>query len=329
MSWLDHIQEETISWLLEQENPSVRFWALQDLMDKGPRSKQVKEAQDAVMESACIQAILADQHKDGYWGKYDDMYLPKYKATTHNLLILAELGAKRTDAIERGIEHLFKFQRNSGHFLTDIPKTEKGKNSVVKDGCCLDGNILFYLLHFGYLQDSRTQHLIRFQIEYHAVEGGWLCRAYGIDRSKLFPENCYMGGVKMLKALAKIPKEKRPKGLTEVIEHEIEIVLKNRVYRYMKNPDGSRKDKAGWKKFGFPLFYQSDALEVMDILTGLGIRDERMQDAIDLIHATQQKNGRWLLKNSYNGKMLCEIDEKHKPSKWITLRVARVLKRFY
>jgi hypothetical protein len=32
------------------------------------------------------------------------MYLPKYTATTHSLLILAELGAKRIPEIERGVE---------------------------------------------------------------------------------------------------------------------------------------------------------------------------------------------------------------------------------
>jgi hypothetical protein len=329
MSWFDYISEETVNWLLEEENPSVRYWALQDLKGKGPRSKPVKEAQESIMDSSCVKAILADQQPEGHWEKYDNMYLPKYRASTHNLLILAELGAKRTESIERAIEHLYQFQRNSGHFLTDIPKTEKGKNSVVKDGCCLDANILFYLIHFGYLKDPRTQHLIQFQIDYHSEDGGWLCRAYGIDKSKLFPVNCYMGGVKMFKALAKIPKDKRPKGLNEILEQETEIILENYVYRYMKNPDGSRNDKAGWKRFGFPLFYQSDALEVMDVLTSLGIHDYRMKDSIDLILAAQQEDGRWLLKNSYNGKMLCEIDEKHKPSKWITLRAARILKEYY
>ncbi len=101
------------------------------------------------------------------------------------------------------------------------------------------------------------------------------------------------------------------------------------MYRYLRAPDGSRKDKAGWKRFGFPLFYQSDALEVLDTLTRLGVRDERMQGAVDLVREAQGPDGRWLLKNSFNGKMWCDIEVKGRPSRWITLRALRVLRRYY
>jgi hypothetical protein len=54
-----------------------------------------------------------------------------------------------------------------------------------------------------------------------------------------------------------------------------------------------------------------------------------MQDAIQLVEQARGPDGRWLLKNTYNGKMLCDIEVKGEPSKWITLRAARVLKRWY
>ena len=329
MSWEDFINQETLDWLLGPENPSVRFWALQQLEDKPIYNPEVKESQDAVMSSSCVRTILENQRGEGNWVNYNDMYNPKYTATTHTLLILAELGAKKIPEIEKAIEHLLMFQRSSGHFLRDLPKTEKGKVSIVKDGCCLDGNILYYLIHFGYLSDERTEKLVDFQVEYHSDDvGGWKCRAFPIDKSTVFPENCYMGGVKMLRALAKIPKAQRSGDLDRIINQEVEIILENGIFRYLRKPDGSRKEKAGWKKFGFPLFYQSDILEVLDILTELGVKDEIMKDSVDLV-IDNQDDGRWLLKNTYNGKMFCDIDEKNKPSKWITLRTARVLKRYF
>ncbi len=329
MRWKEFVDEQTIDWLLEPENPSARFWALQQLEGKSKDHIDVRDAQDALMTTSCVKTILKAQRGEGYWVSYDDIYNPKYTATTHTLLILAELGAARTPKIENAIEHLFMFQRNSGHFLTDLPKTEKGRASEVKDGCCLDGNILYYLIHFGYLNDERTEKLIDFQVNYHSDDaGGWKCRAFPINKDGVFPENCFMGGVKMLRALAQIPKKQRSTDLDRIIKQEVEIILENGIYKYLRNPDGSRKDKAGWKRFGFPLFYQSDILEVLDILTLLGVKDERMQDSINLVTESQQF-GRWLLKNTFNGKMLCEIDEKNKPSKWITLRAARVLQRYY
>ncbi len=329
MRWKEIISQNTIDWLLGPESPSIRFWALQQLGDKSIDHREVMDAQDAVMSTSCVKKILKAQKGEGHWEHYTDMYNPKYTATTHTLLILAELGAMRTPQIERAIEHLFLFQRDSGHFLGDIPKTEKGRASVIKDGCCLDGNILYYLIHFGYLNDERTEKLIDFQVEYHSDDvGGWKCRAYPINKNSVFPENCYMGGVKMLKALARIPKKERSTDLNRIINQEVEIVLENGIYKYLRNPDGSRKEKAGWKRFGFPLFYQSDVLEVLDILTSLGVKDERMQDSVDMVIASKVE-GRWLLKNTFNGKMFCEIDEKNKQSKWITLRAARILKRYF
>ena len=328
MKWADFVTKETYNWLLGPENPSIRFWALQQLENKPENHTDVKDAQDAIMVTPCVKAILKAQKREGHWGTYGNMYTPKYTTTTHNLLILAELGAKRTPQIERAIEYLFLFQMNSGHFRINMPKTEKGYDSDVSDGCCYDGNILYYLIHFGYLDDSRTEKLIDFQVDNHSDDvGGWKCRAYPIDKNRVFPENCYMGGTKMLRALARIPKKQQSADLRRIINQEVEIILENGIYKYLRNPDGSRKAKAGWKRFGFPLFYQSDVLEVLDTLTSLGVKDERMQEAIDLVIQSHQ-DGRWMLKNTFNGKMLCEIDVKNRPSKWITLRACRVLKRY-
>ena len=321
-------QTEITSWLLESDNPSVRFWALQDLMDRKSSDPAVRAAQDEIMDSPQVKLILGKQQLGGWWIEERDMYLPKYKATTHSLLILAELGAKRTSAIENGVEFMFRFQRNSGHFLTKLPTTEKGKASIVKDGCCLDGNILYYLVNFGYIDDPRTRKLLDFIVDNHSLDSsGWKCRSYPINPEGVFPKNCYMGAIKMLRAFSHIPIQNRSTEIKAVINREVENILDNRIFRYLRNPDGSRKDKAGWKRFGFPLFYQSDALEVLDTLTRLGIHDERMQPAIDAVLKARQPDGRWLLENTFNGKMLIDIEEKGIPSKWITLRALRILKR--
>lgn len=330
MSLDELLNEDVVSWLLEKENPSVRYWTLQQLKDKPESDASVREAQKNIMQSECIKSILAAQTDDYFWGNPEDLYNPKYRGATHSLLILAELGAEKTPKIEKALEHLFLFQRDSGHFLGDLPKTPKGRASVVKDGCCLDGNILYYLVHFGYLDDPRVQKLIDFQIDYYDHnDGGWKCRAFPIDPSKVFPTNCFMGRAKMLRGLSTIPKNKRPKPLADIIDSEVEVILENGIYKYLKNADGTRKEKAGWKRFGFPLFYQSDVLEVLDVLTRLGVRDERMQETIDLVISSRTKDGKWVLKNTFNGKMFCNIDEKGQPSKWITLRALRVLRGYY
>jgi len=85
--------------------------------------------------------------------------------------------------------------------------------------------------------------------------------------------------------------------------------------------------KTGWLKFGFPLMYQTDALEILGILTQLGYKDERMNDAIDILISKQDSQGRWMLENTFNGRFQVNIEQKGKPSKWITMNAIRILKR--
>jgi hypothetical protein len=316
---------DALDWLLEGENPSVRYWALRDLLGLDENAPEVLGTRLEIMNSKPVASILSAQNPAGYWIHEEDMYLPKYTATTHQLLQLAEMGATRTPMIEKAIEQVYRFQRNSGHFLTELPKSEKGRDSVVKDGCCFDGNILLYLNHFEYLEDPRTQKLLDFIYDYYDdVNTGWRCRSYPINPDAVFPVNCYMGATKILKAFSMIPPEKRSQRMNEIIARETEKILENRVYKYLRNTDGSRKDKHGWKRFGFPLFYQSDLLEVMATLTRLGVHDVRMGDAVNIIRESQVDR-RWLLKDSFNGKIWTDIEEKNKPSKWITLRAMYVL----
>ncbi|MHB8278682.1 MAG: hypothetical protein ACYDIA_13655 [Candidatus Humimicrobiaceae bacterium] len=75
--------------------------------------------------------------------------------------------------------------------------------------------------------------------------------------------------------------------------------------------------------------YQTDALEILGILTQLGYKDERMQEAINVLISKQDDQGRWKLENTFNGRFQVNIEQKGKPSKWITLNALRVLKQFY
>jgi hypothetical protein len=54
-----------------------------------------------------------------------------------------------------------------------------------------------------------------------------------------------------------------------------------------------------------------------------------MEPAIRLVLKAQGEDGRWPLKHNFNGKMHIDIEEKGRPSKWITLRAMRVLRRFH
>jgi hypothetical protein len=138
---------------------------------------------------------------------------------------------------------------------------------------------------------------------------------------------CHMGVVKLLKALAEIPPNKRSRGVKWTIEDAAEYLLKHHIHK--RSHDLAGVSKPEWLKFGFPLLWNTDALEMLGILTRLGYRDERMHEAIALVASKQDEQGRWALESTYNGRMQTRIEQQGKPSKWVTLNALRVLKRFY
>jgi hypothetical protein len=53
-----------------------------------------------------------------------------------------------------------------------------------------------------------------------------------------------------------------------------------------------------------------------------------MIDAIETIKLKQNKEKRWNLENTYNGRMIENIEIKGKSSKWITLKALNVLMKY-
>ena len=85
---------------------------------------------------------------------------------------------------------------------------------------------------------------------------------------------------------------------------------------------------SSWFKFGYPLGYVTDVLLNLEALTEAGVADDpRLDDAVALLLSKHDEQGRWKLEYSYHGKMWIDVEKKGQPSKWVTLRALRVLKR--
>jgi len=87
------------------------------------------------------------------------------------------------------------------------------------------------------------------------------------------------------------------------------------------------KPSRNWWKFGFPIFYVTDLLQLVEALVKLGYGgDPRLSHALAIIREKQDANGRWVLEYDYTGKTWVEFGAMKQPNKWVTLRALRVLK---
>ncbi len=327
------LKADQTDWLLEEDNPSVRFFTLTRLLDEPQKGALASRAKKQIMQVGVVPKILSRQKEGGYWETAEDFYIrTKYNGTVWQLIILAELGADKDDTrIKKACEFILQWSqdRESGGFSYRGSGGNGGFHSAVVP--CLTGNMVWSLLRFGYFDDPRVRRGIDWIVEYQrfddAVEKapkGW---PYDKRESCWGKHTCHMGVVKTLKALAEIPAEQRTKDFRNMIENAAEYLLVHHIHK--RSHDLSRVSKPGWLKFGFPLMANTDVLEILGILTGLGYRDSRMQEALELVISKQDEQGRWKLESTYNGRFQVNIEQKGKPSKWITLNALRVLKGFY
>ena len=132
-----------------------------------------------------------------------------------------------------------------------------------------------------------------------------------------------MGVAKALKGLAAIPPARRTPASDAKITELAEYFLQHHLYKRSHNLE--QVGRPGWLKFGFPLMYQTDILELLEIFADLDRYDPRLDDALAIVAGKRQPDGRWKLENTFNGKMLIHFEHKNQPSKWITYRALKVL----
>ena len=322
------LDSNPIRWLL-QGDASVRYFTLTELLRVAPDAPQVQAARPAIMTEGPVPRILATQGDDGHWGDRDRFYTAKYTGTVWQLIILAELGADGSDErVRLACEAILRDAQDaeSGGFSMKRAKAAVGglPSSVIP---CLTGNLVFSLIRLGYLDDPRVQRAVDWITIYQRFDdvGGEAPTGWPYDKWEMCwgRHTCHMGVVKAFKALAEVPPERRTPAIERTIAAGAEFMLRHHVHR--RSHDLGKDAKRGWRCFGFPLMYQTDILEILGILAKLGVRDERMDEALALVAAKRDALGRWKLESTFNDRFLVPIEVKGQPSRWITLRALQVL----
>lgn len=330
-AWKTVLKGDPTEWLLGEDNPSVRYFILRDVLDKGEDDLDVEKSRKAIMQVGAVPKILSKQKSGGYWEVPENFYFGKYEGTVWQLMVLAELEADPDDErVKSACEFILEYSqdRESGGFSHMSSSSGGGAHGKLLP--CLTGNMVWSLIKLGYLKDVRVQKGIDWIVKYQRFDDGVKEGASGWpydEHERCWGRHsCHMGAVKALKALVEVPADERSEDLQRTIRKGTEYFLLHHVYK--RSHDLTRVSKREWLQFGFPLMWNTDVLEILGILTKLGCRDGRMQEAVDLVVSKQDGLGRWKLERSFNGRLQVNIEQKGKPSKWVTLNALRVLKGF-
>jgi hypothetical protein len=88
--------------------------------------------------------------------------------------------------------------------------------------------------------------------------------------------------------------------------------------------------KPSWLQFSFPTWYHYDVLRGLEYLRDAGVKpDERVAEAIGVVEANRDPDGRWPLQNVHEGDTHFEMEAgEGQPSRWNMVRALRVLDWF-
>jgi len=325
---------DPISWLLEPQDPGVRYLALRDLLDLPADDPELLEARQAAHTFGPIATILDNMHPDGYWVKPGAGYNPKYYSTDWSLIMLAQLGASASMdmRIGRACEYLLKTALTTqGQFSMN------SSPSATID--CLQGNLCAALLALG-CDDPRLE--LAFEWMARTVTGEGLApldeqaadlRYYSAKCGPLFACGyngrlpCAWGAAKVMLAFARWPAARRTALVERAIRQGLDFLFSSDPARADYPTRNSAKPSGNWWKFGFPVFYVTDILQVLEALLALGYgNDPRLANALDLVRQKQDGQGRWNLEYAYTGRTWVGFGPPKQPNKWVTLRALGVLK---
>jgi len=326
------VDKAILDWLLEPEDPGVRYLALRDLCGKAHDDSELVKARQAAHELGPIAHILKNMQPEGWWSKAGPGYGPKYRSTVWAIILLAQLGAsvKQDERVEQACNYLLDHACAKGGYMS-----HNGSPGGTFD--CLQGNLCWALTELG-CEDPRLDEAYHWlaisqtgegvapkgtkdtPLRYYAYKCGpnFMCAAN-------YELPCAWGATKVLLALGAIPPAKQSAQTHKAID------LAGDFFFSVEPTTAAWPDKEKinntWWKFGFPVFYGADLLQVAEALVAVGHgNDPRLASTLEFIRSKQDVQGRWHLEHDYKDKTWGNYGKKGQPNKWVTLRALRVLK---
>jgi hypothetical protein len=311
--WKSLLRGDPTDWLLEDTNPSVKYYSLRWLLDKSENAREVQSAREAISQSVPVKKIMKRQKTEGYWGSDSR----PHHGTRGYLLMLRWLGYRGDEGVQKAMDY-----RIDGCLLEDGAYGIELKGRMVKLPCH-GADLLRQMVWFGYQKDPKTKKLLNWLVRIQDEVGIWPCV------SKTRPFSCLWATADVLRAYQDLPSEWITPQIEKSRNLAVELFLNSNLYHY-----GKEKPSPRWFEFGFPLQFDSDILEVLGLLAPyIAPEDERIQPGLQLILEKQDAAGRWPCEKHPKGgswmNKFVDLEEIGQPSKWVTLHALKMLKTLY
>ncbi len=307
----------TVDWLLDSD-PAIRWQVLRDLTSASVDAITAERAR--VASEGWGARLLALQGEDGQWdggalfpAHFTGEQLRKegqpWTTTEPTLTLLRIFGV---DPSNETVQNAVARVRDNCHWEHAHEPFFEGETDT-----CINGRIISMGVYFGHNIKGLVDRVLDAQLE----DGGWNCEAENGSIRSSFDST-----INVLEGL--LAYEQATGGSKESITARRkgeEYLLERKLFRRKTNGEAA---KSSYLQFSFPTRWHYDVLRALDYFRTTGSPpDPRIDEAIQLLQSKKQADGRWLLENTYRGRVHFTLEDGDgQPSKWNTLRTMRVLR---
>ncbi|HYY92389.1 MAG TPA: hypothetical protein VE955_10410, partial [Candidatus Dormibacteraeota bacterium] len=160
------VSDPGLEWLLQSSDPSVRFFALSELLECSLDSHEVEEVRNQIPDGPRVKLLLSGQRSDGGFGVHP---YQKWTGAHWRLVSLIELGVSESfRPAVKATDLVLKWLLGKAH-LANVPRI----NGLYRRCASQEGNALAVCSRLGMAQDHRVKHLAESLLEWQWPDGGW------------------------------------------------------------------------------------------------------------------------------------------------------------
>jgi hypothetical protein len=307
---------DIIDWLLEEDEPSVRYRTLTELLDRAADDADVISARNAIAESADAQRIFKKMHPDGYWLQKksstkewvgDGVEYGSFATTHFALSYLSELGLTVEDArVAKAADRYLNLQQADGDFWLHI-------------SCLYSYNIRTFI-RLGLRNDARVQRTIDLMLDTERDDGGYLCDMHEGKYKTRSVKSCVRGSAKALMAFAELSEYWHHPRCLALADYFLE---RGGVFKRGK-PDEPVSDDA--VRTSYPIIWRTNIAEILYGLAKMGHgKDARLARAWDVLERKRDAQGRYRMDWTTSSALL-KAGKPREANKWVTLYALLALK---
>jgi hypothetical protein len=313
-----------IEWLLQSEDPSVRYFTLTDLLNKPEKSPDVEKTRRLIPSGPRVRTLLEGQKSDGGFGVHP---YQKWTGAHWRLVSLVELGVpSEFKPAVRGTNLVLKWLLGEPH-LGNIPRI----NGRFRRCASQEGNALAVCSRLGLSEDPRVVKLAKSLVGWQWTDGGWNC-----DRNPDADHSSVNESLSTLWGLIEYQRATGDRDFSKPIQSASEFFLRHHLFRSDHTGEIIHPDMI---KLHYPVYWHCDILQELLILSRAGkLGDPRTREALDIVEKKRGPDGLWHAEDYYwnikrkastkvNVSNLEVVDWGRKgPNQLITLNAFRVLK---